>query len=97
MSVTGFQHGAHEAMLGQARAIRDQIEQKGHEVVQNFGELTGGDLQGAAADATQGFGQEVQRATNAANQAVMQLEQQTTNFGQNMGNTDAQFAGAIGG
>lgn len=94
---TGFRAGEHAGMLAQAAAQRDQIKQAGEDVLRCLTQLTGGGLQGDAADATQMFAQEINRASQNADEAVRALEVQTQQFGDNMQSTDATFASRIGG
>lgn len=90
MTATGYTDGQAQAMLGQARAIKAEIDQHGQDVVQNFAALTTEGMQGGAADAANQTAQEIQRISQQAEQVISALEQQVHGFGDNMRATDAR-------
>ena len=92
---TGFEAGAHQDLLAQARSIRNQMQEAGEDVLSNFNALTGDGLQGNAADATQQLGEKFNRTMQSVDEAIQTIEGHTTEFGDNMTSTDSNFANQI--
>jgi|SRR5699024_10156568 len=94
MNTTGFNPGAYEAMVSEATALRNRMEESGNAAVQKVAALTGEGLSGASAGASEEMAQGVQAATARADEAIQVLNRIGQEFGQNLGQNDA--AGAAG-
>lgn len=96
MSVTGVNNGELETMVGSAASISNTTHGLGESVMSNFAALTGGDMQGSAADATNALGQQVQQITAKQQDIVRTLSTNAQNTGTDITGTDTRFAGMIG-
>lgn len=95
MSTTGVNNGELEMMVGSASSLSNSTQNLGEGVMSNFAALTGGDMQGSAADATNVLGQQVQSITAQQREIVTILNQQASNTGADITGTDQRFAGMI--
>lgn len=97
MSLSSYNAGAHAGFVANLNKAGNEVVSLGEIVQQDQARLvTSGGLQGQSGDSAQVMGREVANASHSTQEMLNQVNRITSDYGSNMGRTDAKGGANIG-